>query len=360
MTYAPFGGISTLVNRCAGTGCVQRQETYDYNKRLQPVRIQVGSSSNTAGNSCLVYNYYGGTNPTSCAVPTGGTSGNNGNVTGYFYQDTTNPSLGHTASYQYDPLSRLTSAVATGSSTYNLAFTYDRWGNMSCPAAGSGCPQLSYDTNTNRVTKYVSQTFSYDAAGNLIQDGTGVGTHTYQWDAEGRLGSVDNGSTASYVYNALGWRVHKVLPGNYQEIFYDGYGNVSAYRDNVTWRQIFVLPVAGREFVKYINDATYFLHGNHLGSTGLITDQTAGTVQDQLYYPWGQLWAGAGGPWDVRFASLGQRDAEIDFNPTPFRLYSDGYGRWASPVNFTIPCVNPKPIAQYADGLVDDGVPDNL
>ena len=45
-----------------------RQETYDYNSRTQPVRIQLGSSSNNSVNYCLVYNYYAGaSNPTSCA-----------------------------------------------------------------------------------------------------------------------------------------------------------------------------------------------------------------------------------------------------------------------------------------------------
>jgi murein DD-endopeptidase MepM/ murein hydrolase activator NlpD len=31
-----------------------------------------------------------------------------------------------------------------------------------------------------------------------------------------------------------------------------------------------------------------------------------------------------------------------------------------TPVNFTIPCVNPTPKNNFADGLVDDDVPDNL
>jgi hypothetical protein len=68
--------------------------TYDYNTRLQPVRIQLGTASNQAANSCLVYNYYVGvSNPTSCAIPTQGTSGNSGNEVGHDFQDTTNPSL---------------------------------------------------------------------------------------------------------------------------------------------------------------------------------------------------------------------------------------------------------------------------
>ena len=45
ITYTPFGSIGTLVNGCVPSGsCTQRQDSYDYNNRLQPVRIQLGTS----------------------------------------------------------------------------------------------------------------------------------------------------------------------------------------------------------------------------------------------------------------------------------------------------------------------------
>src|SRR5437016_8218536 len=105
-----------------------------------------------AANSCLVYNYYGNVgNPTSCAVPSQGT-GNNGSVMGHYFQDSTNSSLGHTSSYSYDALNRLTSSVATGSATANLTFSFDRYGNMTCVTNGSThgpCPSFAYSTGTN-------------------------------------------------------------------------------------------------------------------------------------------------------------------------------------------------------------------
>ena len=203
--YTAWGALSKLTNGCAGSGCVQRQETYDYNNRLEPVRVQLGTSSNNSANYCLVYNYYasGVTNPpASCAVPSPGT-GNDGNVMGLFYQDSVNSSLSHTAAYSYDALNRLAGATAKtlGQSTlWSQTYSYDRWGNMSC--AGSGlCTAMSYDPHmNNRLSSIGGQAVSYDAAGNLTSDGTGVGTHTYQWDAEGRLRSVDNGAAFSYAY----------------------------------------------------------------------------------------------------------------------------------------------------------------
>ncbi len=170
ITYTPFGALSTLLNGCAGTGCVQRQETYDYNNRLQPVRIQLGTAASNAGNSCLVYNYYPAlANPTSCTIPAQ-SGGNVDAVVGYFYQDNVNPSLNHTTSYVLDSMLRLTSSVATGSSRHNLTFSYDRYGNMTCTTNGSTqglCTNLAFNTATNRIT---TAGYSYDAAGNLTQD----------------------------------------------------------------------------------------------------------------------------------------------------------------------------------------------
>jgi hypothetical protein len=45
--------------------------------------------------------------------------------------------------------------------------------------------------------------------GNVTNDAT----HSYTWDAEGRLLNVDNGATAQYAYDVYGRRVHLLQPG---------------------------------------------------------------------------------------------------------------------------------------------------
>src|SRR5438309_1129459 len=49
--------------------------------------------------------------------------------------------------------------------------------------------------------------------------------HTYAWDAEGRLKSVDNGATASFTYNALGQRAVKALTSENIDALYDPFVN---------------------------------------------------------------------------------------------------------------------------------------
>ena len=57
----------------------------------------------------------------------------------------------------------------------------------------------------------------------------GMVAHTYAWDAEGRLKSVDNGATASFTYNALGQRAVKALTRENIDALYDPFGNTMAY-----------------------------------------------------------------------------------------------------------------------------------
>jgi len=175
--------------------------------------------SNPSAYSCLVYNYYSDVgNPSSCATPSAGVQ-NNGNVAGYWYQDSVN-SYSHTAAYTYDSLNRLTAAMATpsgsGTISYNLNFNnYDRYGNMTCVTnaqTNGPCPSLAYNTASNQIS---NNGFSYDAVGNVLTDGTGTGSNSYTWDAEGRVASLTpyGGSTQTMTYNALGSRVYLSPPG---------------------------------------------------------------------------------------------------------------------------------------------------
>ena len=50
--------------------------------------------------------------------------------------------------------------------------------------------------------------------------------HACQWDAEGRIASVDSGSTWSFTYDALGDRVQWVSPSGTSEYYADISGNL--------------------------------------------------------------------------------------------------------------------------------------
>ena len=329
--YSPQGRVSTLQNGCAGTGCTQKQETYDYNNRLQQVRMQLGTSASPNANACTVYNYYSAVaNPTTCSIPSQAATGNNRNEVGHYFQDTTNPSLGHTATMTYDNVNRLTTSVATGSATHNLTFSYDRYGNMTCvmnQQTNGLCSNYTFNASTNQIS---NSGYTYDAAGNLTVDGTGTGSHTYQWDAENRMKSIDNGSTASYIYNAFGLRVEKLVGTTYTEYAYQASEESLGEHNRTNWT-LRVVPFRGTHLAHYQGspEATYFMHSTKIGSTSQATDYTGAVAQDQLYYPWGQGWNMVGTPQEKRFATLGHRDeTETGLDPTRFRMFSSTQGRW--------------------------------
>ncbi len=80
------------------------------------------------------------------------------------------------------------------------------------------------DTTVNSNNQLVGPPYHYDAAGNLINDGS----HSYAYDANDQIKSVDGGSTASYVYDAFGHRVSKTAGGVSTDYVYDILGRVVA------------------------------------------------------------------------------------------------------------------------------------
>jgi len=211
-----------------------------------------------------------------------------------------------------------------------LTFGTDRYGNMTCQTNGSTqglCPNWAFDTTTNRIN---SSGFTYDAAGNLTNDGT----HTYQWDAEGQMTAVDGGTTASYEYDALGRRVYaNIEGGNEFWYFCDPAGNLVAdWVPGGLGIDELMEPVAGRVLASYQNDRSdvFLKHQNALGSWGLITRPDGVVAQDEIYYPWGQQWAGIYVV-ESNFARMGWHDVESDLDWTPARRYESSLGRWLSP-----------------------------
>jgi len=82
------------------------------------------------------------------------------------------------------------------------AYVYDRFGNR-FQQNGVFASSLTFSGNNNRIDGA-----SYDASGNLLNDGSGG--HTFAYDAENRLISVTStNGTSTYSYDAFGHRVER-------------------------------------------------------------------------------------------------------------------------------------------------------
>lgn len=293
---------------------------------MQPAVIDLSTSG---GDDCLVYNYYVDVqlqSPGTCAPPPQGKH-NNDTVISLLDLDNVNSGLSHTEAYSYDGVNRLTSAVATGSSTYNLTFAYDPYGNMSCQLNGSTsglCPQYSFNQTNNEIMGY-----SYDKSGDLIGDGP----HSYQYDGEGRLATIDNGSTLSNVYNALGLRVQSVWPGNNPgDFLYGPDGKWLGTSEFGVWGPPAVY--LGSQLLAFewrgSDEETYFPHNNVLGTMTIETDHSGGPADDVLFQPWGQIWNDAG-LLDYQFAGTIWTDSYSASDFATYRLYRYNEGRWLTP-----------------------------
>jgi RHS repeat-associated protein len=244
-TYTPHGAVASM-----SLGDRVMSEQTGYNSRLQPTMIELRRVSGSQLILGLDYEYN-----------TAGQANNNGNVLRQTIRvGTGGGTTTISQSYDYDELNRIKTATETG--VWSQAFTYDRWGNRrSVTNTGLLPPPFNglIDEATNRIVG-----FTYDAAGNVLNDGAGNG---FQYDGENRQARHVGTATTEYFYDGDGRRVKKV-------------GS-----DGTT---VWVYNVAGQLIGEYTTatppgGGTSYLTTDHLGSTRVVTD-SGGAVRGRHDY----------------------------------------------------------------------------
>ncbi|MFO0729836.1 MAG: RHS repeat-associated core domain-containing protein [Nitrospiraceae bacterium] len=181
--------------KLSATGLTDATYAYDNNSRLTGV---------TQGTQAVTLAYDDAGRRTSLTYP-------NGVVTSYGYDNadrllTINhvktPTTIEALTYQYDPASNRVSL--------NRA-------NAAASLIPTAVSSNSYDA-ANEQTQFNGVTQTFDANGNLTNDGT----NTYTWDARNRLTGISGGVTASFVYDGLGRRKSKTIGGTTTGFWYDG------------------------------------------------------------------------------------------------------------------------------------------
>ena len=292
-----------------------------YEPRLQECRISLYSSgtppagcpSSVASGNIQDYGYVFG----------GWGSSDNGNIT--YWSGLGSQWWGRT--YTYDNLNRL-SSLSDPTSTNpcpGLTWSYDALGNRTAQTVTSGsCGawSASYDVH-NHIT---STGFSYDAAGNLTNDGS----HSYAYDAENHLISVDGGTIAAYVYDAEGRRVQKSAGGIATQYLYDLLGNVVVDYQAGGWSEIYVY-LNNQLLSQYSGGTTYFAFQDHLGSTRVLTDMSGSVADSMDFAPFGEQIVG-GSVTSHKFTGQ-ERDSESTPNLDNFiaRYFNSAEGRFMSP-----------------------------
>jgi RHS repeat-associated protein len=255
----------------------------------------------------------------------------NGNVTSAY-----DGTSGDVNAYFYDDFNRLRLNVRYpwAAAGINYEYAYDRYGNRwnqtldgSCTAGISAC--MTFD-EYNHVT---GGPLSYDAAGNVINDGN----HAYTYDAANQLTQVDGGSTASYVYDGSGHRVVKTTNGVTVQYVYDLSGHVVTEESSSGQWNRGEVYAGGQHLVTYRNWVTYFIAADMLGSERMRSTLDRTSYESCMNLPFGDgltcIGSAAGDVSPLHFTGK-ERDAEDTVSGNDnfgARFYGSSFGRFMSP-----------------------------
>jgi RHS repeat-associated protein len=334
-TYAPQGAVASLINGAA-SGFTGITTTNSYNKRLQPVIISAAAPSATVVSFSYDFHL---------------AAGDNGDV----FQIVNNRDTNRTQNFQYDALNRITQGYTNGSSplttSWGESYTIDPWGNLTNRAAVTG------KTNTEPLSAAPATVanqlpgFSYDAAGNLTQNGTA----TYNYDAESRLIATPAAGW-TYVYDGDGLRVRKSNSGSNGTLYWANSGSDTQLETGLS-------GIATEEYIFFngkrvarrdaSNGAVHYYFSDHLGSASVTTSST-GTVQKESdYYPYGgELLVSGSDPNNYKFTGK-ERDAESGLDNFGARYDASALGRFMTPDTHSPSITNPQTWNKYSYTIND-------
>jgi RHS repeat-associated protein len=252
----------------------------------------------------------------------------NGSVQALTVTDAYKPANNQTCSYSYDDLARLGS-VGCGSGNWSQTFTYDAFGNIN--KSGSQSFSLPYTATTNQIN---STNYTYDANGNLLKDN---GTHTYGWDAEGNLATLDSNTET---YDALSRRVEQSSGGVYTEILYAPNGAKLALMSGQTVTKMFVPLPAAATAVYAGTTLSYYRYPDWLGSSRVASTSTRTIYYDGSYAPFGESY-NESGTTDRSFTGQNQDLGAVQYYDFLYREHNVIEGRWISPDPAGMAAVDP-------------------
>ena len=200
---------------------------------------------------------------------------------------------GTSTSYAYDVASRLTSINHIGPSGIieALTYQYDPAGNRTSLTRNNSTASLlpsavasaTYDA-ANEQTAFAGAALTYDANGNLANDGV----NTYQWDARNRLVAISGGTTASFSYDALGRRTSKTINGVASQFAYDGNDIVAEIGGGAVGANYLRSLNIDEPFIRQAGAGSEYYHTDVLGSSLALSNAAGGSATAYSYEPFGK------------------------------------------------------------------------
>ena len=218
--------------------------------------------------------------------------------------------------YAYDNLARL-SSVGCGAA-WSQTFSYDAFGNIS--KTGSISWQPGYNSSTNRYTLGGT---SYDADGNLLNDTF----HSYSWTVFGRPATIDS---IGLTYDAFDRMVEQNQSGTYYQLVYTPSGTKLGTFSGSTIQQLYI-PLPGHTSAEYLSwGLSHYRHSDWLGSDRLESGASDHSIKDSnAYAPFGEPYAQTGNG-ELSFTGQNKDTTWLQYDFL-VRQYDPKQGRWISP-----------------------------
>lgn len=249
--------------------------------------------------------------------------------------------------FTYDHLARIQSAIG---SYGTLNYAYDAIGNLLCNSQLGSCsensPNYSYPSSgsgsvqPHAVSQAGDNSYQYDANGNMV---SGAGRNLY-YDINNRPVRITQGNdTVNFAYNYKGNRVKKSKQGSVTTY----YGGKLFEQSGIeTTDFIFVGPV--RIAAKHSDGRVLYYHGNHLGSTHIVTDSTGNMVEKIQYYPFGDTISDTGGEFVKHKYTSQELDTETGLYYYQARYYDPTLARFLSADTIVPELSNPQTLNRYS------------
>jgi RHS repeat-associated protein len=350
-TYDASNSLTGFVSGSGGAAAINN--SFSYNKRLQPVNMSATFGSPVQTVFSINYDFHVGN-----GTPGSGTD--NGNV----WAIANNKDNTRSQAFTYDPLNRLISAQNSGTDCgvlvlqnktkfWGNSYGYDAWGNLLHKDVTKCSPEFLNVTadKFNRIHASAPD-YRYDAAGNMTTNVTDAVTAVY--DPENRISTATkNLITTTYTYDGNGNRVRKSTGNTPPD------GTLYWYMAPGVMAETDLAGTTKSEYIFFAGDrvarrdgatgtgGVFYYFSDFLNTASVITD-SAGVIKDESdYYPWGgELQFVDNDSNHYKFTGK-ERDEESGLDDFGARYYSNKLGRWVSSDWSAVPV--PVPYADFGD-----------